>query len=68
MRFNVNKDLPMDRTSTLSILHKRIIIDALKNEKVLSPSEKTIDFIRDFARNFKILDGVPPKIQSLSLN
>lgn len=58
----------MDRTSTLSLLQRRFVIAALKNRRPVSPSEKTLNLIKDFASSFRIIDGVPSEIQSVSLN
>ena len=47
-----NNRLPMDKTSTAITEH--VIRKALKKEKFPRPSVSSLEFIKNFARNFRV--------------
>lgn len=58
--------LPMDKTSTP--ITEQIISKALKKEKYPSPSVASLEFIRNFARNFRVEKGVNGDYREFVLN
>lgn len=59
----------MDETSTPSLLiSENLLRAALKSKRYDSPSFKTIEYIRTFASNFRIIDGLPNEASSFSLS
>lgn len=44
------------------------IRSCLRNEPLFSPKEKTLDFIKNFARNFRAEKGTEANISKLALN
>lgn len=62
-------DWPMDETSTSSLLlSENLLRVALKSKQYDSPADKTLDFIRNFANSFRIVDGLPLEASSFSLS
>ena len=61
-----NNRLPMDKTSTP--ITEPVIRKALKKEKFPKPSAVTLEFIRNFARNFKVEKGIQGDIREFVLN
>ena len=61
-----NNRLPMDKTSTP--ITEQIISKALKKEKYPSPSAVSLEFIRNFARNFRVEKGVNGDYREFVLN
>ena len=61
--------MPMDKTSTPeSIIDGSVIKQALKKEKFPKPSISSLEFLRNFARNFRVQDGIEGDIRELVLN
>ena len=58
--------LPMDKTSTP--ITEQIISKALKKEKFPSPSAVSLEFIINFARNFRVEKGVNGDYREFVLN
>lgn len=56
----------MDKTSTP--ITEQIISKALKKEKYPSPSVASLEFIRNFARNFRVEKGVNGDYREFVLN
>ncbi len=56
----------MDKTSTP--ITEQIISKALKKEKYPSPSAVSLEFIRNFARNFRVEKGVNGDYREFVLN
>ncbi|MBE6303071.1 MAG: hypothetical protein E7089_03955 [Bacteroidales bacterium] len=54
-------------TSNLNIKEKEF--SSLSGDELrLSPKESTIEFIRNFARNFRVAKNVEPSLQGFVLN
>ena len=63
------KQMPMDKTSTLGFnIDGSVIKQALKKEKFPKPSISSLEFLRNFARNFRVQDGIEGDIRELVLN
>lgn len=56
----------MDKTSTP--ITEPVIRKALKKEKFPKPSAVTLEFIRNFARNFKVEKGIQGDVREFVLN
>lgn len=56
----------MDKTSTP--ITEPVIRKALKKEQFPKPSAVTLEFIRNFARNFKVEKGIQGDIREFVLN
>lgn len=56
----------MDKTSTAITEH--VIRKALKKEKFPSPSVSSIEFIRNFARNFRVEKTLKGDVREFVLN
>lgn len=56
----------MDKTSTP--ITEQLISKALKKEKFPSPSAVSLEFIRNFARNFRVEKGVNGDYREFVLN
>ncbi len=54
-------------TSELKIKEKEICF-SLSDKHRVSPKESTLDFIRSFARNFRVVKNVEPSLQGFILN
>ena len=50
------KQMPMDKTSTTEI-NGSVIKQALKNDKFPKPSVTSLEFLKNFARNFRVING-----------
>lgn len=61
-----NNRLPMDKTSTPITEH--VIRKALKKEKFPRPTASSLEFIKNFARNFRVEKGVQGDIREFVLN
>ena len=61
--------LPMDKTSTPDLkIDGPVIAQALKNEKFPKPSVSSLEFIRNFARNFRVARNVDDDMREFVLN
>ena len=50
--------MPMDKTSTPKFkIDGSVIKQALKNEKFPKPSVSSLEFLKNFARNFRVING-----------
>ena len=58
---------PMDKKSTPELKHS-IIKKALRSERMPSPSLTSLEFIRNFARNFRVCKGENGMVQDFVLN
>ena len=59
----------MDKTSTTDFkIDGSVIRQALKNEKIPKPCVASLEFIKNFARNFKVQKNVEGDIRELVLN
>ena len=59
----------MDKTSTPEFkIDGSVIRQALKNEKFPKPCAVSLEFIKNFARNFKVQKNVEGEIRELVLN
>lgn len=59
----------MDKTSTTDFkIDGSVIRQALKNEKFPKPCVASLEFIKNFARNFKVQKNVEGDIRELVLN
>ena len=59
----------MDKTSTTDFkIDGSVIRQALKNEKFPKPCVASLEFIRNFARNFKVQKNIEGDIRELVLN
>ena len=59
----------MDKTSTPEFrLDGTVIRQALKNEKFPKPCVASLEFIKNFARNFKVQKNIEGDIRELVLN
>ena len=56
----------MDKTSTP--ITEQVIREALKTEKFPNPSAMTLEFIRNFARNFKVEKSIKGDVREFVLN
>ena len=50
------KQMPMDKTSTTEI-NGSVIKQALKKDKYPKPSATSLEFLKNFARNFRVING-----------
>ena len=48
--------MPMDKTSTPEI-NGSVIKQALKKDKYPKPSVTSLEFLKNFARNFRVING-----------
>ena len=63
------KQMPMDKTSTPKIkIDGSVIKQALKNENFPKPSVSSLEFLKNFARNFRVQGGVEGNIREMVLN
>ena len=61
--------MPMDKTSTPEFkFDGSVIRQALKTEKFPKPCAASLEFIRNFARNFKVQQSIEGDIRELVLN
>lgn len=59
----------MDKTSTPDLkIDGNVISQALKKEKFPSPSSSSLEFIRNFARNFRVEKSINDDIREFVLN
>ena len=59
----------MDKTSTPEFrIDGTVIRQALKNEKFPKPCVASLEFIKNFARNFKVQKNIEGNIRELVLN
>ena len=59
----------MDKTSTQELcLNDSLIEQALKKKKYPAPSASSLEFLKNFARNFKSLAGVEGEAKDFVLN
>ena len=59
----------MDKTSTPEFrIDGSVIRQALKNEKFPKPCVASLEFIKNFARNFKVQKDIKGDIRELVLN
>ncbi|MBR5475258.1 MAG: hypothetical protein IKV17_00365 [Bacteroidaceae bacterium] len=59
----------MDKTSTTDFtLSENLIKKALKGDLCSSPSKSSLEFIRNFARNFRVQANFDGDIRELVLN
>ncbi len=59
----------MDKTFTSEFeISGTLIAQALKNEKCPKPSLSSIEFIKNFARNFKVQKNIEGDIREFVLN
>lgn len=56
----------MDKTSTT--ITEQVISKALKMEKFPKPSSVTMEFIKNFARNFKVEKSIQGDVREFVLN
>ena len=61
-----NNRLPMDKTSTPITEH--VIRKALKKEKFPRPSVSSLEFIKNFARNFRVEKEINDDYREFVLN
>ncbi len=61
--------MPMDKTSTPDFkIDASVIKQALKKEKFPRPSVSSLEFIKNFARNFRVHGGIDGDIREMVLN
>ena len=61
--------MPMDKTSTPELMIDATAIkQALKKEKVPKPSISSLEFLKNFARNFRVQQGIDGDIREMVLN
>ena len=61
--------MPMDKTSTPEFeINGSVIRQALKTEKLPKPGVSSLEFIKNFARNFRIQRDVEGDIREMVLN
>ena len=61
--------MPMDKTSTPEFkIDASVIRQALKCEKLPKPAVTSLEFIKNFARNFRIQRNVEGDIREMVLN
>ena len=59
----------MDKTSTQEFkIDASVLRQALKNEKFPKPCVASLEFIKNFARNFKVQKNIEGDIRELVLN
>lgn len=59
----------MDKTSTPDFeISGAVIAQALKSEKFPKPSLSSLEFIKNFARNFKVQRNIEGEIREFVLN
>ena len=59
----------MDKTSTPEFkIDGTVIRQALKNERFPQPCTASLEFIKNFARNFKVQKNIEGNIRELVLN
>ena len=59
----------MDKTSTPGFnIAGSVIRQALKKEKFPKPSISSLEFLKNFARNFRVKDGIEGDIREMVLN
>ena len=59
----------MDKTSTPELMIDATVIkQALKKEKFPKPSISSLEFLKNFARNFRVKDGIEGDIREMVLN
>ena len=59
----------MDKTSTPKFkIDGSVIKQALKNENFPKPSVSSLEFLKNFARNFRVQGGVEGDIREMVLN
>ena len=59
----------MDKTSTPEFkIDGSVIRQALKTEKLPKPGVSSLEFIKNFARNFRVQRGVEGDIREMVLN
>ena len=61
--------MPMDKTSTPDFkIDGSVIRQALKKEKFPKPSVSSLEFLKNFARNFRVQRGIEGDIREMVLN
>ena len=61
--------MPMDKTSTPELMIDATDIkQALKKEKFPKPSISSLEFLKNFARNFRVQQGIDGDIREMVLN
>ena len=61
--------MPMDKTSTPELMSDATVIkQALKKEKFPKPSISSLEFLKNFARNFRVQQGIDGDIREMVLN
>ena len=61
--------MPMDKTSTPDFkIDASVIKQALKKEKFPKPSGSSLEFLKNFARNFRVQGGFEGEIREMVLN
>ena len=61
--------MPMDKTSTPEFkIDGSVIKQAFKSEKFPKPSVSSLEFLKNFARNFRVQRGVDGDIREMVLN
>ena len=64
-----NNQMPMDKTSTPKFkIDGSVIKQALKNDKFPKPSVSSLEFLKNFARNFRVQGGIEGDIREMVLN
>lgn len=59
----------MDENSTSqTLLSEKLVRAALKSGNYGSPKQKSLDFIRNFAQSFRVIEGMPRESGIFSLN
>ncbi len=59
----------MDKTSTPEFkIDASVIKQALKNEKFPKPCVASLEFLKNFARNFRVQRGIEGDIREMVLN
>ena len=61
--------MPMDKTSTPELkIDGSVIRQVLKNEKFPKPGATSLEFLKNFARNFRIEKGLDGEVREFVLN
>lgn len=61
--------MPMDKTSTPELNSAESLIkQALKTEKYPKPSIASLEFLKNFARNFRVQRGIDGDMREIVLN
>ena len=61
--------MPMDKISTPKFkIDGSVIKQALKNDSFPKPSVSSLEFLKNFARNFRVQRGVEGDIREMVLN